>query len=119
MTYNDGAVNTISKIIREEAEAFEARVCDRIGQALSLAPTSAPTQTTDIDVAGITFKVKGGAEAGPNDKWGWAWARAQDGSYHDESRALVQYLEQYGELNQGGFRYSLSNDGKFLNRKKV
>jgi len=77
------------------------------------------TSTTSVDVSRAVFKKKGGAEAGPKDQWGWAWARAQNGSYHDESRALVQYLEQYGEMTQGGFTYSLSKDGKFLNRKKV
>jgi len=95
--------------ISEKAKAF-------IANKFQFSKTN---QTTDIDTSRITFKVKGGAEAGPNDKWGWAWARAQNGSYHDESRALVQYLEQYGEMTQGGFTYSLSKDGKFLNRKKV
>jgi len=55
----------------------------------------------DIDASGIQFKQKAGAIAGPYAKWGWSFSYQQNGEYHDESRELVQAIEQYEKV-QGG-----------------
>lgn len=74
----------------------------------------------DLDVSGIQFYQKNKQPAGPGAKWGWTWAYEREGDYHDESKALVQALEQYGEVRVGNKMFTLGGrDGRLLNFKKV
>jgi len=73
----------------------------------------------DIDVSGIQFKQKAGILAGSYAKWGWSFAYQQNGEYHDESRELVQAIEQYEKVQVGNRIYTLGGrDSRLLNFKE-
>jgi hypothetical protein len=74
----------------------------------------------DMDVSQIQFKQKAGAIAGPYAKWGWAFALTQEGDYHEETRELVQAIEQYEKVQVGNRIYTLGGrDGNLLNFKEL
>ena len=74
----------------------------------------------DIDVSGIQFKQKAGILAGPYAKWGWSFAYQQNGAYQDESRNLVQAIEQYENVRVGNRVYTLGGrEGNLLNFKEA
>ena len=74
----------------------------------------------DIDVNQIQFKQKDGAIAGPYAMWGWAFALTQEGDYHEETRELVQAIEQYEKVQVGNRVYALGGrEGNLLNFKRV
>lgn len=74
----------------------------------------------NIDVSQIQFKQKAGAIAGPHAKWGWAFAYTQNKEYHDESRELVQAIEQYEKVQMGNRIFTLGGrDGNLLNFKEI
>ena len=54
-----------------------------------------------------------------NHGFSWDFVKNQDGTILEETRALVELLEKGGPLTEDGFRYSLSKDGRFLNRIKL
>ena len=73
----------------------------------------------DIDVSQIEFYQKDRTIAGPYASWGWTHAYDY-GEYKEESRQLVQAIEQYGRVQVGEREYYFSGrDGKLLSFKKV
>jgi hypothetical protein len=53
-----------------------------------------------------------------NEGFAWAFATNKDGSPIEEYRSFVERLK-LSPLEKDGYRYSLSKDGKFLQRTKV
>ena len=81
---------------------------------------SAPAPSVQgIDLTRIDWMGKGSVPASTGDPWAWAFAYEQDGSDKDESKALVQRIEQYGKVEMDGYEMTLSGrDNRLLNRKK-
>jgi hypothetical protein len=53
-----------------------------------------------------------------NEGFAWAFATNKDGSPIEEYKLLIERLK-LSPLERDGYRYSLSKDGKFLQRSKV
>jgi len=99
-------------------EAIEAQLNEirRMG-AMGAAPAS---RVQGMDLTKIIWWDKDMNEVGPGAKWSWAFGYDQDGSYKDESKALVQAIEQTGKVEIDGFEMTLSGrDKRLLNRKKL
>ena len=82
---------------------------------------SAPAPSAQgIDLTKIDWRDRDSVEVGPGEPWAWAFAYEQDGSYKDESKALVQRIEQYDKVEMDGYEMTLSGrDKRLLNRKKL
>ncbi|MFH0850541.1 MAG: hypothetical protein V1924_06350, partial [Candidatus Bathyarchaeota archaeon] len=71
------------------------------------------------DLWAIEWKLKGGEPAPRDTEWAWAFAYNQDGDYIPELKPRVQYLEQYGALEDQGYTVTLGGrDKNLLNLKK-
>ena len=71
------------------------------------------------DTWAIDWKLKGGEPAPKDASWAWAFAYTQGGDYIPELKPLVQYLEQYGQLEAKGYTVTLGGQDKnLLNLKK-
>ena len=74
----------------------------------------------EVDLRGITWKLKDSELAGPNDPWAWAFAYDQDGSVLPEASALLEAIKRDGKVLVGGYEISLGGrDKNLLNRKRV
>ncbi len=74
-----------------------------------------------FDLAAIQWKrakKDGGGDANLDDNFAWAFAQNMNGIVPPEKKQLVDYLKQYGKIQQNGYELSLSKDGKFLNRTR-
>ena len=92
---------------------FEAKMDERMGRKptprpSASAPTSPPStgepMAVDIDISGIEWKQSrkaGGGVAGPSDGWAWAFGFNQDGTIKNETRQLVEAIQQYGKVRVG------------------
>jgi len=95
-------------------EELEAQAKKEFERVMAPAPS-----VQGIDLTKIEWKGKGSVPASTGDPWAWAFAYEQDGSYKDESKALVQRIEQYGKVEMDGYEMTLSGrDNRLLNRKK-
>ena len=70
------------------------------------------------DIWSIDWKLKGGEPAPKGTSWAWAFAY-DDGDYVPEIKPLVQFIEQYGQLEAEGYTVTLGGrDKNLLNLKK-
>ena len=70
------------------------------------------------DLWAIEWKLKGGEPAPRDTEWAWAFAY-NDGDYIPEIKPLVQFIEQYGQLEAQGYTVTLGGrDKSLLNLKK-
>ncbi|MGI0080496.1 MAG: hypothetical protein ACRECH_12840 [Nitrososphaerales archaeon] len=53
-----------------------------------------------------------------SDSFAWSFATERDGSPIEEIHSFVETLKK-GSIEENGFRYSLSKDGKFLQRTRL
>ena len=104
------------KLLRS-IEAIEEQL-NEIRRMSAMGSAPAPS-VQGIDLTRIDWMGKGSVPASTGDPWAWAFAYEQDGSYKDESKALVQRIEQYGKVEMDGYEMTLSGrDNRLLNRKK-
>ena len=104
------------KLLRS-IEAIEEQL-NEIRRMSAMGSAPAPS-VQGIDLTKIEWKGRGSVPASAGDPWAWAFAYEQDGSYKDESKALVQRIEQYGKVEMDGYEMTLSGrDNRLLNRKK-
>lgn len=74
----------------------------------------------NLDISGIQFFQKNRNPAGPDASWGWCFGYTKNGDYHNQSKNLVQAIEQYGKIRVGDLEYTLGGqDGKLLNFRRV
>jgi len=99
-------------------EAIE-RELNAIRREAALGAAPAPS-VQGIDLTQIDWRTKDNEEASLGDEWCWAFAYNRDGSYKDESKELVQRIEQYGKVEIDGYVMTLSGrDKRLLNRKRA
>jgi len=92
---------------------------DVIRREAALGTATSPS-VQGIDLTKIEWKGKDSVPAGAGDKWAWAFAYHEDGEYKEESKALVQAIEQTGEVTMDGYVMNFSGRDKgLLNRKKL
>ena len=101
----------------KQIEIIEAHL-NEIRRMSAMGSAPAPS-VQGIDLTEIIWWDKDMNEVSTGAKWSWAFAYNQDGSYKDESKALVQRIEQYGRVEMDGYEMTLSGrDKRLLNRKK-
>jgi hypothetical protein len=88
---------------------------ERIRVLLGLAEEGQPLEGKLQDAIGAARWTEKG------ENFAWAFVRDQQGAERSEVRALVEAIESdpKHQLAIAGFRYSISKDGKFLQRNKV
>ncbi len=115
----DSLEKTIGEIRRILSGQFELKKAER-HSPIGKQRCDNGTIQLDLDVSDIQFKQKKGAFAGPRSRWGWVFAYRQGGGYNEESRELVQALEQYGAVQVGKRIYSLGGtDRNLINFKEA
>ncbi|MFH2110393.1 MAG: hypothetical protein ABIJ47_03920 [Candidatus Bathyarchaeota archaeon] len=84
---------------------------------LTDAPGPEPEEPV-YDIWAIDWKLKGGESAPRGTSWAWAFAY-NDGDYIPEIKPLIQFIEQYGQLEAEGYTVTLGGrDKNLLNLKK-
>ncbi|MFH2111738.1 MAG: hypothetical protein ABIJ47_10830 [Candidatus Bathyarchaeota archaeon] len=85
-------------------------------------PTDSPKPEPEepvYDLWAVDWKLKGGEPAPRDTSWAWAFAYTRDGDYVPEVKPLVQFIEQYGQLEAEGYTVTLGGrDKNLLNLKK-
>jgi hypothetical protein len=108
----------IAKLDKLDKDIKELRDLFRTG----FTTKTPPTESTAFDIGGIRWmlaKKDGGGEANLDDAFAWSFAANQTGQVPPEKKPLVEYLKQHGKVQQNGYELSISQDGKFLNRKRL
>jgi len=77
-----------------------------------------PAIPSTLDISGIKWKIKGGADATLNDGFAFAFAKDRNGGALPELNNIIAELNR-GPITQNGFKIGISKDGKFLQRNKV
>jgi len=99
---------------------------DLLGKGIAAPPSSSqprPSSPPANDAALVkaaAAKVEWKSKNG-GDGWFWAFANERDGSRSSTAGELVDVLKKSGakKIGDGEYDYTLSSDGKFLNKAKV
>jgi hypothetical protein len=66
---------------------------------------------------GIEWMLKDRAPANAEDPW--AFVADKDGKIPADRQQLVDHLKRYAKVTQSGYEITLSDNQKFLNRRKL
>lgn len=77
-----------------------------------------PIKTIIPDISRVKWKLKGGLDANPEAEFAYAFTADQKGKVHPEVQRVLEYLKSNGgKSSLEGYELTVSQNGKFLNRK--
>ena len=72
------------------------------------------------DISRVKWKLKGGLDANPKDEFAYAFTTDQKGKVYTEVQPVLEYLKSNGgKSSLEGYELTVSQNGKFLNRKYI
>jgi hypothetical protein len=82
--------------------------------------STAPIKTTMPDISRVKWKLKGGLDASPDSEFAYAFTADQKGKMYAEVQPVLEFLKSNGgKSSLEGYELTVSQNGKFLNRKYI